>query len=295
MLKVLDMIYRKKYKHLLIIPILILLLSAGVLLLNNHKTGEFIDKDISLKGGTLVTVQTVQDIDISGTEDKLGEELGASVRVKEIRGVASGGRIGYTFESGTTGDIDTLKKSIEESSGILLVEGQYTIEEMSSSLSSTFWNSTIKALILAFIFMAGVVFFYFRKLVPSLAITLAAVSNLIGVLALMNILSIRLSTAGVAALLMLLGYSVDTNILLSTKLLKRKDLELTERLYSALKTGLTMAVTTITALLVVWILSPASVLRQISLILIFGLMLDMINTWVMNSSLLRIWLKRREG
>ena len=67
MLKVLEMIYRKKYKHLLVIPILILFLSAGVLLLNNYRTGEFIDKDISLKGGTLVTVQTGQDIDIGGT------------------------------------------------------------------------------------------------------------------------------------------------------------------------------------------------------------------------------------
>ena len=116
----------------------------------------------------------------------------------------------------------------------------------------------------------------------------------IGVLALMNILSIKLSTAGVAALLMLLGYSVDTNILLSTRMIKRKDLEKNERLYSAIRTGLTMAATTITALSVVFILTPSAVLRQITLILIFGLMLDMLNTWIQNAGLLR-WYMERKG
>ncbi len=260
--------------------------------MNNVNTGEFINKDISLKGGTLVTVQTNQDVNVHSTEEKLTESLDASVKVKEIKGIASGGRIGYAFEVGKTGNLDEIKDQITLASGIQLEEGKYTVEEMSSALSSTFWSSTIKALFLAFIFMATVVFIYFRKVLPSLAIILAAVSNLIGVLALMNILGMRLSTAGVAALLMLLGYSVDTNILLSTRLLKRKDLEVVDRLYSALRTGLTMAATTTTALLVVWMLSPASVLRHITAILIFGLILDMLNTWIQNAGLLRWYLEK---
>ncbi len=293
MLKVLKLMYRKKYKFLLVIPVAVLLLSAGILFTNNLKTGEFIDKDVSLKGGTLITVETTQDLDVKAVEESIAGALDASVKVKEIKSVASGGRIGYTFEVDQSGNADNIKNEIS-SAGVQLTGGKYTIEEMSSALSSTFWSSTLRALALAFIFMATVVFLYFRKLLPSLAIILAAVSNLVGVLALMNIFGIKLSTAGVAALLMLLGYSVDTNILLSTRLLKRKDLSQIDRLYSALKTGLTMAATTITALAVVWVLSPASVLRQIALILIFGLILDMLNTWVQNAGLLR-WYMEGKG
>jgi len=54
----------------------------------------------------------------------------------------------------------------------------------------------------------------------------------------------KLSTAGIAAFLMLIGYSVDTDILLSSHLLKRKEGGMWVRLHSAFKTGIMMSVTT---------------------------------------------------
>lgn len=292
MLKILRQLYIKKYKVLITVPVFVLLLSLAVLGAEKFQTGEYVDKDISLRGGTLVTAQTEESLDIASIEEQLETALEASVRVKEIKSAVSGSRIGYTIEfdqTGSEGLVDTLRSV----TGLPFISGEYTIEEMSSALSSTFWSSTLRAIALAFVFMASVVFLYFRKLLPSVAIILAAVSNLIGALALMNIFGIKLSTAGVAAMLMLLGYSVDTNILLSTRMLKRKDLSKEQRLYSALKTGLTMASTTITALLIVFILSPSSVLRQITLILIFGLLLDMLNTWVQNAGLLRWYMEEK--
>jgi len=292
MLAKLKKIYDEKYKVLLVIPIAILVASVLILVAEKYQTGEYIDKDITLKGGTLVTVQTDQIIDARAVEDHLADILDVSTRVKEISSI-TGGRIGYTFEAEQTSNLDELLQAITEASGIELVEDQYTVEEISSSLSSTFWSSTIRAIILAFVFMAIVVFLYFRKVVPSLAIILAAVSNLIGVLAIMNLIGLKLSTAGVAALLMILGYSVDTDILLSTRMLKRTDLDKEERLYGALKTGLTMSVTTLVAMSVVWLLTPALVLKQITLILIFGLLLDLINTWIQNAGLLRWYMEKK--
>lgn len=287
MLKIIKAFYDKKYKWLLVIPILILLLSLGVLTAEKTRTGEFIAKDVSLKGGTLVTLETKEFVDTNSVENKLSEGLGASTNVKEIRGAGTGGRIGYIFELGLIGESSKIKSAIESATGIKLIEGQYTFEEMSSSLSSTFWSSTIRAILLAFAFMATVVFLYFRKIIPSIAIILAAVSNLIVVLATMNLLGIELSTAGVAALLMLLGYSVDTDILLSTRMLKRRDLTEDQRLYGALQTGMTMTLTTLVAMLVVWILTPSEVLKQITFILIIGLVADLPNTWIQNTGLLR--------
>lgn len=293
MLTKIKKIYDEKYKLLLLIPLAILVISGLVLIAEKSQTGEYIGKDITLKGGTLVTVQTGQVIDARMVEDRLADNLGVSTRVKGISSV-NGGQIGYTFEVAQTGDIDELKQAITAASGLEFVDDQYTIEEMSSALSSTFWSSTIRAVLLAFVFMAAVVFLYFRKFVPSFAIILAAVSNLIGILAIMNIIGFKLSTAGVAALLMVLGYSVDTDILLSTRMLKRTDLGKEERLYGAIKTGLTMSITTLVAMLVVWLLTPAIVLKQITLILIFGLLLDLINTWIQNAGLLR-WYVEKKG
>ena len=114
-------------------------------------------------------------------------------------------------------------------------------------------------------------------------------------LALMDILGIRISAAGIAAFLMLIGYSVDTDILLSTRLLKRKEGQLSERIASAFKTGITMTLTTIAAVIVALIVSDSEVISQIMLIILIGLVVDIINTWIQNLGLLRWYLKNEQG
>lgn len=288
-------IYEKKYKLLMLIPILIVLFSGAVLLYWKANTGEFISKDVSLKGGLLITVQTSDKININEVNQNLERELGVSAKVKALRGVGSGEIIGYAFEVELGPSVQEVEEAISKVSGLKLIEGNYTVEETSAVLSESFWRSALKAILLAFVFMSIVVFIYFRKLAPSLAIIAAAAADLIGTLALVNLLGIKLSTAGVAALLMLIGYSVDSDILLSTRVLKRKELgSVMERIYSAMKTGLSMQGTTLVALAVIFVISPAAVLRNIAIVLIVGLLLDLINTWIMNVGILRIYLGLKE-
>ena len=93
---------------------------------------------------------------------------------------------------------------------------------------------------------------------------------------------------------MLIGYSVDTDILLSTRVLKRKEGTVMDRIYSAMKTGLTMNITTITALIVGLILSESEVISQIMIILLIGLFVDIINTWIQNVGILRMYLEKKK-
>ena len=48
--------YDKYYKLILIIPIIVLVLSLGYLFSFYSKTGDFINKDVSLSGGTTITL-----------------------------------------------------------------------------------------------------------------------------------------------------------------------------------------------------------------------------------------------
>ncbi len=79
------------------------------------------------------------------------------------------------------------------------------------------------ALAFAFLFMSITVFIIFRDFVPSLAVILAALSDIIIAIGGMSLFGIPLSVASVGAILMLIGYSVDTDILLTTRILKRKE------------------------------------------------------------------------
>ncbi|MDP6583831.1 MAG: protein translocase subunit SecF, partial [Anaerolineales bacterium] len=90
-----------------------------------------------------------------------------------------------------------------------------------------------------------------------------------------------------------IGYSVDSDVLLATKVVKRRTGTVLSRVYSAMRTGLTMEVTTLAALIVLYTVAPASTLKTISTVLIIGIILDLPNTWLMNAGILRWWSKRK--
>jgi len=134
---------------------------------------------------------------------------------------------------------------------------------------------------------------YFINSIPSLAVILSAFSDIIITLAIVNIVGMKLSTAGIAAFLMLIGYSVDTDILLSTKVLKTREGSILNRIFIAMKTGLTMSVTTMAAITVALIFAQSEVLKQIMTILLIGLLIDLINTWIQNAGILRWYMEKK--
>jgi preprotein translocase subunit SecF len=144
--------------------------------------------------------------------------------------------------------------------------------------------------------MAVVVFFIFRTTIPSLAVILSAFADIVLTLALVDYLGISLSSAGIVAFLMIIGYSVDTDIMLTSHLLKRRDASINSRLMTSLKTGLTMTLTSIVAVLIAFFITASfsEVLRQIFLILIIGLSFDIMNTWLMNATILRWYVERKQ-
>ncbi len=278
--------YEKDYKKLLIIPFLILLLSLASLGYKYASEGEFFNKDVSLSGGVVITINT-QEIEASSVEQHLLSEFpGSDILVRTITSL--GEQAAITVASSDL-DSDTLLKSLTNAFGTL----DYSIEEMGPTLGQSFFRETFIAVLFAFIFMAGVVFFYFRQPVPSLVIMLSAVSNMIVTISVINLLGVRLSTAGIAAFLMLIGYSVDTNILLSTKVLKRKGGTVSERVLGGMGTGLVMTATTLTAIIIAFTFSQSDSLKQIMLILMIGLMMDVLNTWIQNAGILRLYLERK--
>jgi preprotein translocase subunit SecF len=135
---------------------------------------------------------------------------------------------------------------------------------------------------------------YLKSSIPSFMVIFNVFSDIIVTLAIVNIIGIKISTAGIAAFLMIIGYSVDTNILLSTKLIKSKKGELMDRLFGAMKTGLTMSLTTSAAVIVALIFQQSGVMGQIMTILLIGLIVDMIYTWIQNAGILRFYIERKD-
>ena len=170
----------------------------------------------------------------------------------------------------------------------------YSIEQVqgrSASFGSSSQQQALIGLGVAFAGMAVLVFILFRTFVPSIAVVASAFSDIVIPLALMNVLGIDLSLGTVAALLMLIGYSVDSDILLNNHVLRRRG-GFYESTYRAMRTGVTMTLTSIAAMIVMTAVSTLfgiPLLPEIGIVLVFGLTTDLMNTYMMNVSLLRYY------
>jgi preprotein translocase subunit SecF len=285
-------VYEKQYKKLLLIPILLLILAFVQIGYQVTTTGDFLNRGISLKGGLTISIPTegsVEDIE-SYMQDRYPEN---QVSGRQIS--AAGRQIGVIIEIDLPvedeEEINSLLDDLSELTGT--DKADINAEGIGSALSDRFFSAMVRAILLAFVLMGIIVFLYFRTLIPSLAVILAAFSNMVITLAIANMLDIKLGTAGIAAFLMMIGYSVDTDILLSIKVLKNKAGTIIERVYGALSTGLTMNFTTLSAVSVALIVSESEVITQIMTILFIGLWVDMINTWIQNVGILRMYLERK--
>lgn len=281
-------IYTKKYKTLMIIPNILLLLSFIVLFFNFFSTGEFVQKGVSLSGGVSMTISssTISSVDV---QDYLKSKYPKSdVESRTLSG--AGEQMGIIVEASGI-DSDVLQNDISSKYG--LSKNDYTVEVTGSSLGKSFYKQLIIAIIVAFILMGIVVYAYYRLIIPSLAIILAAFSSMITTLAVISLMGIKITPASIAAFLMLIGYSIDTDILLTTRVLKRKEGSVDERVFSAIKTGITMTSTAIVAVAISLIFTHSEVLKQIMVVLLIGLIFDLVYTWIQNVGLLKLYLEKK--
>ncbi|VVC00402.1 Protein-export membrane protein SecF [uncultured archaeon] len=163
--------------------------------------------------------------------------------------------------------------------------------EVGATLGASFYTQGIMVAAIAFALVVLVVFLFFREFVPSAAIIGAMAFDIVAAMAMMAVLSIPVSLSTIPALLMLIGYSIDTDILLTTRVLKRKDGTPAERAFNSMITGMTMTLTMLAALVSMLILShfwQIQVVFEISAVLFFGLFADIISTWLMNAPIL-LW------
>ena len=289
----LKKIYEQKYKILLIIPFIVLILALLQIGTQTAMTGDFVNKGITLKGGSTITIDNTKSINPAELETFLQDKFNkADINVRTISSAGQTVSIAVDSDAQENSEINALTKIMVDK--YKLSKDEYSIEVMGSALGESFFKQTFVALIIAFILMGLVVFIYFRTIVPSLAVILAAFTDIVVTLAIFNLTGIKLSTAGIAAFLMLIGYSVDTDILLSTRLLKRKEGTLMERIYGAMKTGLTMTTTTLVAITVALFFVQSEIVKQIMIILFIGLLVDLVMTWIQNVGILRLYLEKKK-
>ncbi len=171
----------------------------------------------------------------------------------------------------------------------------YSYNDVTPTLGAFFLTEVRNIIIIAFILVAIAVFFVFRTPIPSLALVFGAANDIIVALGAMGAFGIPLGVASIGGLLMLIGYSIDTELLSAIRILKRSEGTPSERAISTMKTGVTMtsaAIISFTTLFIIAYIVFIPTYIEIAGVVIFGLIADVFTTWFGNSIMI-LWYKER--
>lgn len=269
------------YRLFVLVPAALFLLCLGILVNNFLNTGEFVSRGLELKGGTVVSLSIPAQIDINSLQQHLSAKF-PSAAVREARGLS-----GYEVSIEAAAETDT-NKLLEEVRSQGIPTEKHSIRSVGAALGASFFQQVQLGLIVSFALMSLVVFVMFRAYSSSIAVILSAVFDIIETLAIMQLLGMKLTLASFAGLLMIIGYAVDAEILLNSRIIKTGSaIPIPQRVSGAIKTGMTMTLTAMVALAVLLVSNLSSILSEIAAVILIGLSVDMLNTWVQNVAIIR--------
>jgi len=331
--------FNKHYKLILIIPIILLLSSIAYISYFYSQNNDFIHRDLSLTGGTTITV--FSNVSLAELENALSDKIPNM----EVRYLSDSSGNQNQIVIMTSQKPEEVIPTLENYFGFTLTEDNSSVEFTGSSLSESFYKQLgitvliaffwmaavvfvifakkwrlkflaiainllfgiflgkmffsfeiVISLIILLVFIAAIVFLYIKYSMPSFAVMFCAFADIIMTLAVVDLIGMKIAGAGIVAFLMLIGYSVDTDILLTTRILTRKENSINKEIFGAFKTGMTMTLTAISALAValIFVRPFGTVLNQMFDIILIGLFFDIINTWLTNTVLLKWFIESKE-
>ena len=272
-------------RQLAVIPLAVLAIALAIIAGAYFLTGAPVGLGFEFTGGTVIGFEAEDT-----STDEI-EELLADIETEYVRSVGFGDD--YEVATQLEGEeAEEIEDRIIEEYGDGDDELIQRVEQRSAAFGSDTQTQALYGVLIAFVGMSILVALMFRTFIPSVAVVASAFSDIMIPLALMNIFGIDLTLGAVAALLMIIGYSVDSDILLNNHVLKRHG-GFYESAYTAMRTGVSMTLTSIAAMTTMAIVARLlgiPLLDDIALILVFGLVADLMNTYLLNMSLLR-WYK----
>lgn len=273
-------------RQLIAIPLVLIIIALSIILLWITMTGLPVERGIDFVGGTEVRIDMG---DVDNPESKIDSMFNSEQ--DSISSVPSSDEYIITFASGVTTP-DEVETIIEDNENMRLSE----ISQVSPLLGGDSQQTALMGLGISFVLMSLFVFALFRSIIPSIIVIISALSNIIIAIAAMNIAGIPLSMGTVGALLMLIGYGVDSDVLMNSYVIKENKISFNESIYEAMRTGVTMTVTSLMAMLVMAIVATIfriELLSHMGFVLSVGLASDLLITYLLNVGILRYYVTKK--
>ncbi|MFV0441640.1 MAG: protein translocase subunit SecD [Lachnospirales bacterium] len=276
--KIYDIIGKRKRVFISSAVVLIAFLSFGIF---NYATGSgLFNYDIEFSGGTAVTIDIGQDFVNSDITDIVKETTGeTNVQIQKIVG---------------SDEVTVKLKEIDQDTRIAMVdailenygltdESVIDISSISATVSTEMRNSAVLAVILSTIAILIYVSFRFKNLNTGISAILALVHDAMLVLMFYMAFRIPLNYSFIAVMLTVIGYSINSTIVIFDRVRENKNaiemegLEvdsvklINESVSQTLNRSLFTSITTLITVVVLYVLGVSSI-REFALPIIFGVL-----------------------
>jgi len=241
------------------------------------------------KGGSLVTVQGLQNVPSpSSVESAVENSLGKNVDVIPIKN-------GFHIETDVLSENEETGIKGTLSNGFGILTSSVIVEPVGPIISGLQIEQMLYSIIIAFVVVGVITLIIFRRRVVPIAVLLVIGLDILCVLGCMSLFRVPLSLASVVAIVMLMGYAVDTNIVLVYHVLKGVGGGPREQAAASMNTGLMMGVLLIVIFLSLNFLTSAIQLNVLAVTIIFGIVINIFNTWFLGAGILLRGVERQRG
>lgn len=278
--------YANNYKKLFILPIITFLVMTLVFVNNYNTRGELFRKDLDLSGGTVITIY-----DVEFSEDLKDSFEKREMVVREIYSVTGGELVATIVEA----DSEILPEDLVFLVNQTFPNVDYDLRTVGPSMGESFMKSANKAILMSFLLMGLILAAIFRQPIVAFTVILSGFLNVYEAAALMTVVGIKLSPHTIGALLLLLGWSVDSEVLFDSKIFKTREGSAIDSALEAMKTAMTMSAAVFAILIALYFVSSARMVREIAVVLLFGAFFDIINTWFQSLSTVLWFVEKQEA
>jgi preprotein translocase subunit SecF len=275
-----------KPRQMIAIPLVLAAVFAAVFLIRG------VPMSIEFSSGTMITYRNLENSpNADAVESALSTVLAADVKAVITQDSAAGT---FGLDIQTTKALDDngreqVQRTMADQFGIQSTPEFYAIEP---AISQTYLRGAMWAIILSFIAMFVIVLIVFRHRIVGIMLPCVAL-NMVWALGGLALFQMQFSLATLSGFLLMIGFSIDTNILLTEHLLRRVGGEPRERMATAMLTGWMITGTSLVTMICINILVTNAAITQLVTVLTFGLAGDLFNTWFLNGGVL-IWYMERK-
>jgi len=286
LMKILSFI-ENNYKKFLMISMVIFVIFVGTILFNYFKYGYIINKSITISGGYVTLINNnyhITNPEIQNTLNQMNITDYVLYSTPNIIYIESGKQINETL----------LINLLNQDYNISLLSTDISIQQYSSLVGNLIFNQFLFFVILAMILTAFVIFIAFRVSKITLNIISTILFDIVGLLAILSITKYPIGANGFIGMLMILGFAIDNNVVLSTNIVKEKEKPFIERVRMSFRVGMLMEIIALYTLLLLYFIVPEPSVDEFAFVLSVAIILDLLYYLIGNIPLYKYFEAKKE-